>query len=49
MLKNVYFLLASGGWELRPQTPALLLPPTITTLSSLFLALNAIYYLQKKE
>jgi len=32
--------LACGGWRFRPQTPALLLPPTITTLSSLFLVLN---------
>jgi len=37
--------LASGGWGIRPQTPALLLPPTITTLSSSFLALNVYYYL----
>jgi len=50
MLKNAYFIasteppLASGGWGLRSQTPALLLPPTITTLSSSFLALNAVYY-----
>jgi len=40
--------LASGGWELRPQTPALLLLPTIKTLSSLFLTLNSVYYLQKR-
>jgi len=40
--------LASGGRGLRPQTPTLLLPPTITTLSSSFLALNAVYYLQKR-
>jgi len=33
-------LFASGGWGIRPQTPALLLPPTITTLSSSFLVLN---------
>jgi len=39
--------LASGGWGLRPQTPALLLSSTITTLSSSFLALNAVYCLQK--
>jgi len=30
--------LASGGWGLGSQTPALLLSPTITTLSSSFLA-----------
>jgi len=30
---------------LRPQTPTLLLPPIVTTLSSL--ALNVFYYLQK--
>jgi len=40
--------LASGGWGLGPQTPALFLSPTITTLSSSFLALNAVYYLQKR-
>jgi len=40
-------LLASGGWGLRPQTPALLLLPTITTLSNSFLALIAVYYLQR--
>jgi len=42
--------------EIRPLTPvglqrkppALLLPPTMTTLSSSFLALNAVYYLQKR-
>jgi len=39
--------LASDGWELRPKTLALLLWPAITTLSSSFLALNAVYYLQK--
>jgi len=38
---------ASGGCGFRPQTPALLLLPTITTLSSLFLALNAFYYPKK--
>jgi len=31
---------ASGGWGLRPQTPASLLPPTITILSNLFLPLK---------
>jgi len=47
MLKNVYFMekycknrLSSGGWG-GSQTPASLLLSTITTLSSLFLALNA--------
>jgi len=39
---------ASGGWGLRPQTPVLLLSPTITSLSSSFLALNAFYYPKKK-
>jgi len=39
-------LFTSGGWGIRPQTPALLLPPTITTLSRSFLALNAFYYPQ---
>jgi len=41
-------LFASGGLGLRPLTPALLLPPTITTLSSLFLVLNTLYYAQKR-
>jgi len=36
--------LPSGGLGLRLQTPALLLSPTITTLSSSFLALNEFYY-----
>jgi len=40
---------ASGGWELRSQPPALLLPPTLTTLSSSFLALNAFHYPQKRR
>jgi len=39
----------SGGWGLRPQAPALLLPLTITTLSSSFLALNSFYYTLKKR
>jgi len=59
MLKNAYFLgktvkivsasfaFASSGWGLRPQTPTLLLPPTITTLSSFFLVLNEFYFAQK--
>jgi len=42
-------LFASGGWGFRPQTTALLLPPTMTTLSNSFLALNAFYYPQKKK
>jgi len=37
--------LASGGWGVRPPTPAVLLRPTITTLSSSLLALNAVYCL----
>jgi len=41
--------LASGIWGLRPQTSALLLPPTITTLSSSFLTLNTVYYPSMKE
>jgi len=36
--------LAFGGSGLRPRTPALLLPTTIATLLSSFLALNAVYY-----
>jgi len=32
--------LASGDWKLCPETPALLLLPTITTLSGSFLALK---------
>jgi len=39
---------ASGGWEPRPQTSALLLPHTITTLLSLFLMLNAFYSAEKE-
>jgi len=39
---------ASGGWKLHPQTPASLLSPTITTLSSSCLALNAFHYSLKK-
>jgi len=60
-LKNVYFLrkncknrLSIEGSALElclppAETPALLLPPTITTLSSLFLVLNAFYSAQKKK
>jgi len=40
---------ASGGWGLRPQIPALLLSPTITSLSSSCLALNAFYYPKKDQ
>jgi len=40
---------ASGGWGLCPQTPALLRPPIIITLSSLFLVLNAFYSAQKRN
>jgi len=39
----------SGGWGLRPQTPALLLSPVISTLSSSFLALNVFYSSQKLQ
>jgi len=38
---------ASGGWGIRPQTPALLLPPAIMTSLNSFLLLNAFHYLQK--
>jgi len=41
--------LASGSWWLWPQTPALLLLPTITTFSSAFLALNAFITLKNKQ
>jgi len=41
--------LASGGWRLCPQTPALLLSPTITTLLSSFLVINAFYSAQKRK
>jgi len=37
----------SGGLGLYTQTSALLLSPTITSLSSSFLALNAFYYPKK--
>jgi len=40
---------ASSSWGFRTQTPALLLPPTITTLSSSFLVLNAFYSAQKRN
>jgi len=42
-------LFASGGWGLRFQTPTLLLPPTITILSSSLLSLNAFYYPKKEQ
>jgi len=58
MFKNAYFLNSASGAPspnprllpaaLRPQTPALLLSPTITSLSSSFLALNAFYYPKKR-
>jgi len=38
---------ASGGCELRPQTSAFIHPPTITTLWSSILALNAFYTFKK--
>jgi len=41
-------LFASGGWWLHPQTPVILLPFTVTILSSSFLTLNAFYYPQKR-
>jgi len=40
---------ASGSWGLRPQTPALLLPLAITTLSSSFLTQNTFYCPQRKN
>jgi len=40
---------ASSGWGLGLQTPALLLPLTITNLSNLFLVLNAILFRSKKN
>jgi len=40
---------AFGGWGLRSQTPALLLPRIITTLSNLFLVGNAFYSAQKRN
>jgi len=57
MLNNAYFLektvkdrpFDSGGWGLSPQNSALWLLPTITALSSSFLALNAFCNLQKKN
>jgi len=60
MIKNEYFweksvkiVLAVGGSapnpSFHPQTPALLLPPTIiTALASLFLVLDAYYSAQKR-
>jgi len=42
-------LFASGGWGLSHQTLTLLLPPTITALSSSFLVLNVFYYPKKKN
>jgi len=41
--------LASGGWRIRPKKPALLLPPTITTLSTSFLAPEVRFITLKKE
>jgi len=41
-------LFAFRGWGFRPQTPALLLPRTITTLSSSFLVLNTFYSAPKR-
>jgi len=38
----------SGGWGLRPLTPASLLSPINTTLSSSCLALNAFHYSLKR-
>jgi len=41
--------LAFVGWELRAQTPVLLLPSIVTTLSSSFLALNAFVIYKKRK
>jgi len=41
-------VLASSDWGFHAQTPALLLLPTITTLSSSFLALIMLYRVQQK-
>jgi len=43
--KTVIIISASGA---QPQTPAFLLPPTITSLSSSFLVLNAFFPLEKE-
>jgi len=40
---------SSGGWELCPQTPKMLLPPAITTLSSSSLTHNTLYCPLKEE
>jgi len=40
---------ASGGWPLCPQTPVLLLSPTITSFWSTFLTLNAFHYPEKLQ
>jgi len=42
-------LFASGGWGLRPKPLRCYSHPTITTLSSSFLALNAFYYPEKEQ
>jgi len=39
--------LASGGWKVRPQTPAFLLPLTAIVLSKYFSSVNLFYYFQK--
>jgi len=39
---------ASGGWELRPQTPTLLLLLIIASLSSSFIVLHVFYFPQKR-
>jgi len=53
MLKNAYFLektaKSSQRWGIYPRIPAFFLSPTITTLSSLILALNALYYPSKNN
>jgi len=58
MLKNAYFLekdvknrlsVGSSALESPLATPALLLLPTVITLSSSFLALNTVYSLKKKN
>jgi len=39
----------AGDQGILPQTPTLLLSPTITTLSSSFLALNAVIAIEKER
>jgi len=45
MLENAYYLgkNCKNRLSVNPQTPVLLFPPTIITLSSLFLVVNTFY------